>query len=669
MLTTRSSLILAAYLLCCACLNLRASQKSETSQQLPPCKWTGTISATKNLFGTQTITGTVTFEFDRNTAAGIEYKLTGGHVSWSASGSFGKCEVSGGPVEFDLSSDSGDTGNLIIYTDGGYNGGGSFGRLNTTDPLVTVTCTSSVFQLPPDLYEFIITSNRDTTIVDDVVSGSYDTTYAPGLSIFYTWNLNLTGADTKLSVGSDEYDNWLPTAGKKETDIGQPISIQAKLIRADGTIACERAESFKFELIEVSKEKGVALNFPDAGSAQGDPDLHFVEEFLSETDILSPDRLTLTAEAGREALVFIPSFDWGAYAKLKVTAKMRDGTLIVGFLEGHPEITEIPLPKRTNNSKIADKWKKDKGVESLNDDDDEESEPKGDLDAGDGFTLYEEYRGFFENGKHIFGDPKRKDLFVYKQLDAFIPGIQLFARLTKLRVRYQFTKDEFDPTKRIMNFNHTDAPHQTDQHCLRIAMGRTSSTRLGPPKHSDTVSISRGAFVHTTLVRGHRKEITNELNSTVAHELGHGSHVLHHGETDLKKNTYTYTYAFNFTTSSFDLEITENNLLIIDPRWENGKPYMQPITGQQYIGVWGGQHSGYDDCIMRYDCAFGYIPGTGGNIRYITNGNERTGIMLCEKKEDNPGGLNHLNRQPRPRYGTADEGKCKSQLCVSDKYH
>ena len=74
---------------------------------------------------------------------------------------------------------------------------------------------------------------------------------------------------------------------------------------------------------------------------------------------------------------------------------------------------------------------------------------------------------------------------------------------------------------------------------------------------------------------------------------------------------------------------------------------------------------------MRYDVAFAYIPGPGtaSNIRYITDGNERTGLRLCEKKEDNPGGLNHSNRSPRPRYSSADEGKCKLQLCVSDKYH
>ena len=409
------------------------------------------------------------------------------------------------------------------------------------------------------------------------------------MSVFYSWNLNLTGADTKLSVGSDEYDNWLPTAGKKETDIGNPISIQAKLIRADGTIACERAESFKFELKDGSHEKGVALNFPDAGSAQGDPDVHFVEEFLDPKDVMSPDRLTLTTEAGREALVFIPSFDWGAYATLKVTAKMRHGTLIVGFLEGHLDITDIPLPKRSNNSKIADKWKKDKGVEALADDDDGESKPEGDGDAGDGFTLYEEYRGFYENGKHIFGDPKTKDLFVYKNLDVFIPGIQWFVRITGLKVHYQLKTDEFDPAKRIMNFNHTDAPHQTDQHCLRVAMGGGSHSAIGPPKYSDTVVIGRGAFTFRTLVQGHRKEITNELTSTVAHEMGHACHILHHGESDMRKNTYKYVYAYNITTNKFDLEITENNSLIIDPRLENGKPYTQWISGQHYVGVWGGR--------------------------------------------------------------------------------
>ena len=194
------------------------------------------------------------------------------------------------------------------------------------------------------------------------------------------------------------------------------------MIEGDGSTPCEKAKKFLFQLLDVSKEPGVALNFPEASKAKDDYDVHFIAELNLPTDIMSPDRLTLETKGGTQALAAILPFDWGAYATLKVTAYMQNGDTITGYLSGHSEIIEIPIPRRNSNSNIADKWKQDKGVASLNDNDDNENEPMGDGHTGDGFTLYEEYRGFYEKGKHIFGDPERKDLFIYTKLEKLNPG-------------------------------------------------------------------------------------------------------------------------------------------------------------------------------------------------------------------------------------------------------
>jgi len=667
----KCSFVIALILFSYSIVSSQTVPKSTITKAATQCKWVGTVRHTVTYPSdgtefTETTTGTVTFELDHSDEFGEYYNLSEANLTWSASGTFTSgdisCTVTGGPLNFDVSSIT--DGHLDFFYDLGYYEGGGTIPINT----VTFTCSDGgSFNEGLSGGGFFIGSRQgDTVLSNGSISGSHESG-----TISWQWDLHQEGVDTKLSVESDEYDNWLPTAGKDEKEIGIPITFRAKLLEPDGTTACATADSFKFELINVSNEPGVALNFPDENKAKEDWDLHFIQDLNLPSDVMSSDRLSLITKDGSEAVVYIPSFDWGAYGKLKVTAFMHGGYVIYGFLKGHPGITEIPIPKRSGSSKIADKWKNNNGVDGLADDDDAENEPAGDGDVGDGFTLYEEYRGFYENGKHIFGDAKNKDLFIYKELDDFITGIQLFTALTKLKVHYKLNTSEFDTKKRMMNFNHTDAPHQTDQHglWLKIIDNDTMnnfSSNLGPPKNVDSVNISPNSFYFSTFIEGSRREITDFLSSTVAHELGHAVRIKHHGTMDQKKNAYSHAFSYNGSTSAFELEITENNSTVIDPRWENDRPYTQLFLGKRYIGVWGGQHSGVEDCIMRYDCAFAYIPNTGGDIRYITS-QERTGIILCEIKEGT--GVNQNGRGPRPRYGPAVNGRCKFQICVNDKYH
>jgi len=140
--------------------------------------------------------------------------------------------------------------------------------------------------------------------------------------------------------------------------------------------------------------------------------------------------MTATTPEGEYAVVIagISSFDFGAYGKLKVTAEVN-GREIVGYWKNDPAKEQKPLllPKRKPTSWIADKWKEDQGVSDLSDTDDEENEPVGDTHKGDGLSLYEEYRGFSENLKHIRANPKKKDLFV---CDRIGNAISLSGRVT-----------------------------------------------------------------------------------------------------------------------------------------------------------------------------------------------------------------------------------------------
>ena len=675
----RFALVVAVSMLFSSNLASQTTQKSTNGVTASECLWAGSFEVTRKWSGwTETMVGTVKFEL-----LGFEmYNLIGYNLTWSASGTLvgSECKFQGGPLSYNDSSGL-VKGYLQIFSNGTY-----YGPFDITDDLsssVNYTCPDYSYKLPSHTHNMQIGGPyHDFHVENDQIKGQYTSPVSPigiDLKEFWKWDLHKEGAsEPKLIVEAAGYDNWMPEAARREVEpgkyVGNVLKFKARLEEADGTTTCAKADSFIFQLTKVSHEPGVCLNFPRDEAAQEDYDLHFHEDLNSPTDVMSPERLTLRTKEGREATATVASFDWGGFGILKVTAYMQGGKTITGYLEGHPEITDILIPKRSSDSKIADKWKQDHNVEGFADDDDTEDKPIGDGDVGDGFTLYEEYRGFSVKGEHIMGDPKKKDLFIYTESNDFFPGIQLFKALTGLNVHYELIGiREFDKEIRLMNFNHSDPTlHKVDQHGLWIKKDDSrgfSYTFLGPPKNSGPVNIHSGAYGFRTITRGSRREITNELNSTVAHELGHAVRIDHHGEAD-KTLTYRTETLFNLDLETFVIKYSEaGHAGFVIPKWENERLFTERLVGEKYIAVWGGEHCGVEDCIMRYDVAFAYIPKTGGDIRYIVRDGERTGIMLCDKKEDSPRGVNYLGRQPRSRYGSAVIGDCIHQICVNDKYH
>jgi hypothetical protein len=390
-----------------------------------------------------------------------------------------------------------------------------------------------------------------------------------------------------------QYATWRPTGGRNETDMqlgtpGNILGIQAQLIRMDTkqNAGAIEPDGWTFNLVDVSHEPGVALNWPAQAMNPAPPDLAFnqtINQILYPTltlagDLSNPgngtilqllDPLTTPVPSFINLALF--SFDWGAWATLHVTAVVN-GQQIQGHivLDNGQNTTDILLPKRQPGSFIADSWKTSHGVPlATADSDDSEKNPNGNGPIGDGFTLYEEYRGFYMGcASHPFppqpegtpnacqrveGDPKMQDIFVVDQIGA-PEGIGLFAFGASLNVHYNGLEPadigpKGQPSYRVVNFNHSQQPglHQVmDQHALVLVWGTNpknsqvvtidtyvcqDGSHVCPalPKDVDHIEMNT-TYQHYSKLLGTNFNVSDKFVTDVAHELSHAVDVYHHGD-------------------------------------------------------------------------------------------------------------------------------------------
>ena len=503
-------------------------------------------------------------------------------------------------------------------------------------------------------------------------------------NIEVTWHLEpVESEDVELVVMLPGYDNWRPEGSIDENTPGNSIGIEARLQRTDGNPPqTARVKKFAMELVSVSHEPGVCMNYPVDAASGGDPkpDLQFVSELNQDWTIDggAPESLVMESQEGSYLVspsAMMTSFDWGAYALLKVTAELVDGRILTGHLNGGSG--DIRIPKRQDGSLIADAWKTAKGVSGLPDTNDSEGDPEGDGHPGDGLALYEEYRGFYEGGlfTHISGHPKKKDLFV-RNMIGDTRGYVLAAAISGLEIHYRLAADEF-PASRVINANHSaGAPHTVDQHGILVVRapldGPAGQACGGPsiPKHivkimieSTEPAVNDSGGVPWTMVRRNGKLILRDrFARLIAHELMHACNVWHHGRGDVRHQEWVIDRDQEGT-----LTFKEDDQVIRILRESGASIVPRPVTNLTmtvWLGVTGGAHSGNDDCVMRYDLADAYRSLAQPNVRYWVDGDEVAGSSLCNHKAGT--GVNAAGRTPQPRYGDATNGDCLKQICVND---
>jgi hypothetical protein len=486
-----------------------------------------------------------------------------------------------------------------------------------------------------------------------------------------TWDLAPIVHDYRLEVEIPGYTDWFPKAGRDESVPGADLSTRARLLQRDGrptTVGV--VKKYLFELEDVSREPGVAMNWPPPARAKRDPDLRFDRDrnFQYPNWVASDERSVEVRGEVENPEVVLTSYDWGGHGFLRVSAELQDGRTVYGALKAEPGRLRIPIPKRRDGSRIAEHFRARIGQRG--DDADDEAQP-GRLTPGDGLTVYEEYRGFYEAGQHVRGSLDRKDLFVSvsKELGGAVePGLGLFESGTGIDVHHRLDEEELGRDRRIDP--NQASPGAQRQHGLRMVREATSSPfaaaevmyvagtpEARSPRWVDRVRIGLNARP-SSLVDG--RLVVNPLWATmIAHELGHAVNLRHHGDGDLKGKVWIPERMPDGT------EVLTEDGVVIDLQSEAGAHlHFRQQVKDVWVGERAGQHSGDEACFMRYAMASAYRPSPSSDVRYWITGSERPGTRLCSTRTGT--GVNQRGRDPRTRYGDAAEGACKDRVRVRD---
>jgi hypothetical protein len=362
-------------------------------------------------------------------------------------------------------------------------------------------------------------------------------------------------------------------------------------------------------------------------------------KIIFDGDNPSHDHHYLFAASKKRATNLMPSIrveDYGAYAKTEATANHCKPILPRETANDPPcqttndcceDDNTVKLPRDDNFNDIADGADQDKNAPATTDDD--RSVSPNPLN-GDGLTNYQEYRGFIisvdkKKRLHRRTDTNLKDLFIrneanlpltYFQSSGLglkeinenslwqLSDLQLIlsvsnpshgvsaAQLHPIEINYNRCKNE----KHCPKTNAED--DWGEQHGLWLAVDNTmrglfgiceaDSPRMGGADFFILPKIVYRVALNQTDIAARTAGtpavlIPNVLEKSVAHELGHGVNVMHHGDMVGK-----------FFAPGAQRVITVGGVKTVVDRGGNTIPVY-------YVYGHNGQTSGPTNCVMLYD--------------------------------------------------------------------
>lgn len=461
-----------------------------------------------------------------------------------------------------------------------------------------------------------------------------------------------------------DYEEWLPRDGNRTS--------ATCAWKGDG------ATRVKFTLFEVSSEPGTCTNGPPTGTdakRTNDADLTIEARGGFTVEKVGEGTWTATADAtdARQSVLEIASHDYAAWGKVRCEVEV-DHAWYPGRAGARAYLT---IPRDENENGIGDAWEKLEGVKDKDVSEDTDKSSGNPLD-GDGFTLFEEYRGFMVKGEFKRLKPARKDLFVVNNVGTTADaGIALFGKRSAADLdAHQIREDEWDAATRIVNFRKASRGRGGDQHGILLAKGGTRDAK-GADAEAVTVPAEAGKVY--TQSPGEVRQITFGTNfgsfgpaataKDVAHELGHACGLKHHGD----------AAPYLSELPRYEKDGSGNVVLRDDAKGRMVRVYRadgsevleRPFTIEQWQrsgpARGEGPASGDVNCIMNYDSVYSWSLKVVGGIILLAN---KPAVPPGETFCTSPKGTRYNAEGNRPfsLFGDAlrERSNCKSRVRVKD---
>ncbi len=431
-------------------------------------------------------------------------------------------------------------------------------------------------------------------------------------SLNISWSFGSSPAKDRMFIRPEnpkEYERLVPTAAElgDESD-RREISFTSGFEENEGSHEPLKGR-IHFWLRNVSKNPGYCTNYSIGGKSQdtsGD-DLRFVSgQDGIIIDPADPRHAYTESKETSEATIIVESRDAGAFGSIQATCEE------LGLIAKY-EATggqSIAIPADTNNNHIADYWEQQMGILHNNYKEtwDEDAYPAEQRRNGDGYTLFEEYRGFMTKNGFIRTHPSKKDVFVYDP-DELIKTYYEPYNPAKLALHYidptmmKFNGEANNPDNRWVNVNTPPERCYTRQYAIFVKRwtimddtgGEVSrvtdklnkldaySWTKNPVKSIYMLKISPGTIemavrkIENLAVRQNTFQLL--LTSTVIHEFGHYIGIRHHME-GAQASSGVFDCAMRYNTEA---EYTHPELLKPQYRYcMKGEKYKVP-QGMNFI--------------------------------------------------------------------------------------